>query len=360
MTSFDEDNRLKIHFIIPFKRMSGGIRVVYIYAKYLTEMGHDVTCYLPAVSYPGKNQNWLFRFKASVSNVIKKENWFDNNFPIKVVPVIKDCFIPDGDIVIATAWQTAYDVAKLSESKGKKFYFVQGYEVFNGERRKVEGSYDLGIPIITITKELARIIQKRTKRVSVIYNGLYKNEFLYGPKKTNEVLTIIIMFHEMPEKGTQFALDVISEVRKKIPVRVIVFGRKIDTLGIDGVEIYEDPERELLIDLYRQADIYLFTSRVDAWGLTALEAMANRCAVIGNNIGALHELSNGKNCVIVDKAEEYISTLLQLNDDRDKLKKIQDEGYLTAEGLIWENSQKQFLETITHQNYEMGEMNDYL
>ena len=35
-------NNMKINFVIPFKRLSGGIRVVFLYANYLVGKGHDV------------------------------------------------------------------------------------------------------------------------------------------------------------------------------------------------------------------------------------------------------------------------------------------------------------------------------
>ena len=116
---------MRINFIIPFKRLSGGIRVVFLYANYLTEKGYDVVCYVPMVSYRGKNQNALFRFKASLSNTFKPEHWFNAKFDLKIVPIIAPFFIRNADVTVATAWQTAYDVAKLPERCGKKVYFVQ-------------------------------------------------------------------------------------------------------------------------------------------------------------------------------------------------------------------------------------------
>ena len=57
-----------INIIIPFKRLSGGIKVAFLYANYLVEQGHDVKVYMPMVSYPGKGQSIPFRIKASISN----------------------------------------------------------------------------------------------------------------------------------------------------------------------------------------------------------------------------------------------------------------------------------------------------
>lgn len=42
--------------------------------------------------------------------------------------------MPNADYIIATAWPTAYDVAKLSDKKGKKYYFIQDFEVWDDKK----------------------------------------------------------------------------------------------------------------------------------------------------------------------------------------------------------------------------------
>ena len=44
---------------------------------------------------------------------------------------ITDKDIPDADIIMATSWETAEWVAKLSPSTGTKVYFLQHYEAFD-------------------------------------------------------------------------------------------------------------------------------------------------------------------------------------------------------------------------------------
>ena len=176
---------MKINFIIPFKRMSGGIRVIYIYANYLVSQGHDVCCYLPAISYPGKNQNLLYRVRASISNAFKPEKWFDYKFKVKVVPVINNIFIRDADVVIASSWQTAYDVEKLAKKKGRKFYFVQGLETYNGDEERVNDTFKLNMRIITISSQLKDYINNFNDKVNIIHNGLFDEEFIQGEKEKN-------------------------------------------------------------------------------------------------------------------------------------------------------------------------------
>ncbi|MTV91305.1 glycoside hydrolase, partial [Streptococcus pneumoniae] len=79
---------MKINFILPFKRMTGGIRVIYTYANYLIDQGHDVVCYVPMISYRGRNQTIFYRIKASLGNTLKNDNWFDKKFDLKRIPVV--------------------------------------------------------------------------------------------------------------------------------------------------------------------------------------------------------------------------------------------------------------------------------
>lgn len=334
---------MKINFILPFKRMSGGIRVVYIYANYLTKQGHDVCCYLPMLSYKGKGQSLPFRIKASISNTIKKENWFECHFPVKVVPVIKDQFVRDADVVIATAWQTAYDVKKLNNSKGRKYYFVQGYETFNGEKEQVEATYQLDIPIITISKALQKKIATFSEKVEVIYNGLFDEEYIVGEKQKTEKFTVILMYHEASYRRTEDALNVVKKVKEMYSdIHVIVYGRKITESFPKDYEVLENPERTVLISAYQKADVFLFTSVIEAWGLPIVEAMANKCAVIGRKIGALDELYDGKNALIIEDVEEMVEQVSFLHDNREKLRKIQNAGFQTVKQLNWENAGKRF------------------
>ena len=47
--------------------------------------------------------------------------------------------MPDGDAVVATAWQSAATVAAAPARCGRKFYFVQHYEsLYHGEAAAVD------------------------------------------------------------------------------------------------------------------------------------------------------------------------------------------------------------------------------
>lgn len=338
---------MKINFIIPFKRLSGGIRVVYIYANYLVSQGHDVCCYLPAISYKGKDQSVGLRLRASISNTVKKESWFECEFPVKVVPRINNFFIRNADVSIATAWQTAYDVAKLSNKKGRKVYLIQDYETFNGSKEDVEGTYKLGLHTVVVSEKLKEILNKFTDDVILINNGISEDEFIRKSKPTHLDFRVLLMYNEAPFKGSKEGVEIIRNLQKKHPdVRGMIFGRSIPQ-NLKGEFFCEElPKRKDLLNMYRNADVYLFTSHREAWGLPVVEAMANKCAVIGRKVGALAELGTSKNSMLVTDNEEMYQSLLKLYNDRQLLHEIQNNGYESVQYLSWNNSCEKFLKYL--------------
>ncbi|MCS4487689.1 glycosyltransferase family 4 protein [Streptococcus sciuri] len=339
---------MKINFILPFKRMTGGIRVVYIYANYLVEQGHDVTCYVPMISYKGKGQSALYRLKASLGNTIKKEQWFDRKFSIQLVPYINEKFIRDADVSVATAWQTAYDVARFSEKKGRKYYFIQGYEIFNGDKNRVEASYELPLHLITVTKGLKKTISQFTsKDIDIVYNGLADDEYIKGDKSLEATPSVVMMYHESEHKRTQDGLKIIKKLKERYPsLKVNIFGRRIPEKLPNAYHVAVNPERFVILEMYRKSDIYLFTSDIESWGLPIVEAMANKCVVVGRKLGALSELGNETNAVIVEHLEDIEEAVSSLLEDRDKLKKIQEKAYQTVQPLHWKNSCRKFEELL--------------
>src|SRR5665811_1910895 len=127
---------MRITFVLPTVDMSGGIRVVAIYAKVLTARGHEVIL----VSPPPQE----VRFRNKVKSFLKRNGWpntvrafpshldgsgLDHRILDRWRPVTDDD-VPDADVVIATWWETSEWVSALAPDKGAKVYFIQHHEVF--------------------------------------------------------------------------------------------------------------------------------------------------------------------------------------------------------------------------------------
>ncbi|NFH70318.1 glycosyltransferase family 4 protein [Clostridium botulinum] len=335
---------MKINIIIPFTFLTGGIRVIFLYCNNLVENGHDVLCYVPMKAYRFNN-SLIKNIKSSIGNTFKRRenvNWIDCKFKIKLVPIISNKYLRNADFSIATAWPTAYDLYKLKESKGKKIYFIQDYEIWSGKIKDVNSSYKLPLNRIVITKNLKQLLKDNFNVEStVIYNGLNNNEYISTEKKLNRIKTILMLYNESKNKGTDEGMKILLELYQKYKIRIILFGyRKNKKIPLE-FEFYENPDRDALMNLYREADIYLFPSKHEAWGLPVMEAMANKCAIIGNDVGCIREIcKNNENAIVIpDLNYQIMKEKLELlihNDDL--IRKIEENGYELAKKFEWSNS----------------------
>jgi glycosyltransferase involved in cell wall biosynthesis len=90
------------------------------------------------------------------------------------------------------------------------------------------------------------------------------------------------------------------------------------------------PQQELL-PLYQKAGIVIIPSRVEAFGLTAIEAMACGAATIMSDVSAAREIiDNDLNGILINplNTEESAHRILNLLKDPDLLKKIGDAATL--------------------------------
>ena len=342
---------MKINFIIPFTYLTGGIKVVFEYCNRLKELGHEINIYVPMKSYKFNNvgiRGFFKTLKSSMGNTFirrKKVKWFNLNCKIKLVPYITDKYIEDADICVATAWPTAYDVKKLNSSKGKKVYFIQGYEVWSGKKEDVENSYKLNLNQIVITKSLKDIMyDKFKKNATIIYNGIDKKDIYFENKISCEDIVISIMYHELEIKGFKDGINAIELVRKKYPkIRIKAFGTKKGEDIPEYIEFYENPTREELKKIYIDSDIYVFSSRREGWGLTIIEAMACKCAVAGTNTGAILEIAtNYKDCLISDPmdSEALARNIIELIENERLRSKISQNSFELASRFEWNKSVK--------------------
>lgn len=340
---------MKINFIIPFTNLTGGIKVVFEYCNRLKDLGHEINIYVPMKAYKFNNSGFigiLKTLKASVGNTFirgTKVNWFNLNCKIKLVPYIRDRYIEDADICIATAWPTAYDVNNLSISKGKKVYFIQHYEAWSGEKDEVDNSYKLDLEHIVIAKWLQELMLDKFKKEStIIYNGIDKSEFLYNDKRVMDNITICILYHKLEWKGFLDGIKAIDKVKKRYPnIRVLAFGTERGEDIPDYVEFYEKPSRQKIKEIYSDSDIYVFPSKKEGWGLTVIEAMACKCAVVGTNTGALLEVGvDGENCLIShpEDINALNNNIIKLIEDASMRNYIAKNGYNLALEFEYENS----------------------
>ncbi len=348
---------MKINFLVTALYKSGGMKIIFEYANKLKAKGYDVLLYYPMLPYKLDNSKGIrnvvdrYRWRCYYFRNQKKylENFYPHIFEIKLVPRLINLFIKDADIVIATEWPTSYSVDRLSSNKGRKFYFVLGFEKWDADMGKVLKSYTLNLKMITTSTYLRHLIYDYTGTDSkVILNGIDYDKYYNDNKIYNQVnKNILFINYELESKGTNISIEVLNKIKNKYPNVIInCFGLKKYHNLPEYINFFENPSESDIIKLYCASDIFLFTSLEEGFALPPAEAMACKCAVVTTKVGAIPEYSIHKESAIYIKpndVEDPYNAISYLLDNENEIIRISENAYNFVRGkLNWDISMNEF------------------
>lgn len=308
----------------------GGTRVIFELTNELAARGHEII-----ITTPG---------------TLKDADWFDNKINAKfnfvLVPyklqefykifhkdVVEECLkpmIPDCDINIATHYTTAR--ITLNSKKGIPVYLVQHYEALfaqtDNEFCKAILSIKLPLYKICVSKWLQDIIKYTTMQESTwIGNGINLDTF-YPIKrsKPTHMQTILFFSRDQEWKGTKEAKETINILKLKRKDLNIIEIKK-DTRLLDRT----------LADLYRKADVFLFTSHYEGFGLPPLEAMACGTPVVTTDCIGVNEYAiNNYNSLVVARYPQLLADAIDtVFNNPDLAQKLRNNGLRTANELLF-------------------------
>ena len=145
------------------------------------------------------------------------------------VPAWSAADLPDGDALIATAWQSAGPVAEAPARCGAKFYLVQHYEsLYHGDAARVDETYRLPLRKIVISTWLADIMAERfASPAAVVVTPVDPALFHPVAEARDGGLSMLMLHHEYPWKGVAEGIEVARRVKAQNPgLRLIGFGVK--------------------------------------------------------------------------------------------------------------------------------------
>lgn len=352
---------MRINFLVPEIVRSGGIRTVFEYANRLTALGHKVTVYTPVIPFNSHRPKYPFpilkhqlryALKQAAGKPFMPVNIYPHNFELKAVPAVNNLFIDDADAIVATSWTTAYHVNSLGSRKGKKFYLIQDYEVWNSNPGRAENSYRLPLNRTVVSKYLHNLLKDKFNSDSVIISAGVSFEDFYVENKTyNQNPVIVFNDHQLENKNVKGLLKALIEIKNKYPfITAKCFAVNRYNELPDFVEFYRNPTDEQLRNIYQTSDIFLFASMYEGFGTPSAEAMACKCALVANAVAAIPEYSvhmeSAYHCD-PNKPEELVNGVSYLIENRNELKRIADAGYESVHRLLsWDTAVKKFLKLI--------------
>jgi glycosyltransferase involved in cell wall biosynthesis len=330
---------MKITFVVKSANLSGGIRVVSIYADRLQKLGHEVFVVSCPPRQPTVREQLrsLLRGRGWISQPKKELSHLDKiDVPHRVIETarpVTDADVPDADVVIATWWETAEWVANLSPSKGAKAYLMQDYGFPDGipgqKLEQIIPTWSLPLHIITIAQWLANLIHEHCGEIPVTVVPLTVDLELFNapPRSRQESPTIGLNYRPFLIKGTDIALEAFRLASQTVPnLQLVAFGSKQPTplfpLPQNSSYKYQATDEEI-VKIYASCDAWLFSSRREGFGLPILEAMACRTPVIGTPAGVAPELlSDGAGILVKPEDAEDMARAEDAEDMARAIEKI--------------------------------------
>jgi glycosyltransferase involved in cell wall biosynthesis len=344
---------MRVTFVLPCTGLSGGSRVLAIYAERLHRRGHEVTVVLD----PPPRRTLFWKLKSLVGGrgwPSKPEPSFFDGLAVpqhvleSARPVVDDD-VPDADIVVATYWKTAPGVAALSSRKGAKAILLQGYETSPGQwDPAIDAVWRLPLHKIVVSKWLVDLARDRFGDLNVHYvPNSVDIELFHAPARSKQAMpTVGILYSSVHLKGVDVSLAALEQVKGQIGnLRVVAFGAERVSARLplpDWAEFHYRPPQNELRRLYSQCDVWLCGSRQEGFYLPMLEAMACRCPVVSTRIGGPADtVEEGSNGFLVDvedstRLAERLMGVLRLGEA--EWRKMSDAALTTATRYTWDDA----------------------
>lgn len=347
---------MKVTILAPFADVSGGARVIHIYAMALHKRGHTVHLvtrpqphrsfrqrlklwlkgggWLPAVQRDAPSHYSAAEYSVSCTDSVRAMTAYD---------------VPDADIVIATWWETAEWMAAFPASKGRHAHFVQHYEAFGQmPKDRVDNALRMAIPKITISQWLEDLLANKfgNTDITLIFNSVDTNQF-FAPVRTRQAQpTVGMLYSTIDWKDCRSGFAAIELLRARLPdLRLITFGNSAEHPDVPlplGTKHIVLPPQQDIRHIYASCDVWFCSSTSEGFHLPPLEAMACRCPVISTRVGGpidiIDEGVNGFLVPIGDVAQMAgaLERFFQLSAEQ--WQAMSDAAHQTAVRYTWDNA----------------------
>jgi glycosyltransferase involved in cell wall biosynthesis len=295
---------MNVHFVLPTDGTVpvGGYKVVYEYANGLVRRGHDVTVTHTFYLQPSQvrllrqPRHWLTFIKRWALRRYTPEAWFklDPAVKLRFVTWLHPWFMPKSDAIVATSWETAEWVAKYSDRYGRRFYLIQHFEDWSGDRDQVLRTWRLPLHKIVISRWLEALVAQHGESSSYITNGLDFNAFGVDVDPVGrDPHSVAMLYHQSAWKGSRYGLEALQQVHAQCPsMTATLFGVTPPPADLPRwVSYHQLPSQHLLREIYNRAAIFLAPSLTEGWGLPPAEAMICGAAVVLTDVDGHREFA---------------------------------------------------------------------
>ena len=226
-------------------------------------------------------------------------------------------------------------------------------------------------------KDIVNLYKVPEEKVTVTYYGkdpafrkIHDPSLLAGIKSRYGITGPFILYvgNIQPRKNLVRLIEAFSHLKKeaKLPHKLVIVGKKawlfsdvfdsVRQTGIESEILFTGyvPDEELPL-LYNAADLFVYPSIFEGFGLPVLEALACGTPVITSNTSSLAELA-GEAAVLIDplSIQELTDAMIRVLRDEKLRLLLAEKGLRRASQFTWEKTSRQTLE-IFEKVYAQGE-----
>ena len=328
---------MKISIIMRFHddTASGGRKIIYEYANYLVEKGHNVEIiFLADVPYKARKQNIVKHLLHSLTFLKRRRSqkhvsWFNLNstIEIKTAYCFKKGMFSKSDIVVAFDYGIALHMVESGFDTNKLIYTIQHDEKVYNDVKIVRKAWQLPIQKVVVSSWLLHLVKQFDDRVALVKNYVRMENFYISNPIENRGHVVCLINHPNKYKDVATGLRALEIVQKAIPdLTVFLFGNFEKPSGLPHYVHYmrKLTQDELRESVYNQSAIFLFPSILEGWGLVATEAMASGVALVSTRNGGVNDFGiDGETALLseVGDFENLAEHIIQLlNNDEMRIK----------------------------------------
>lgn len=219
--------------------------------------------------------------------------------------------------------------------------------------------------IITISeyskKDIIKHLGYPENKISIVYPAV--DHDIYYVKRDREIIkklgildthkVILYVGSEQPRKNVPFLLEAISQLKKRIPeIKLLKIGNSqvpgarekllelIETLGLQEEVIFVGYVSENdITKYYNGADLFVYPSLYEGFGMPPLEAMACGTPVVTSNVTSLPEVVADA-AITIDPHEvnAFVEAMYNVLTDEKLRENMIDKGLKRAQLFNWERS----------------------
>lgn len=297
---------MRVSFVLPGwpREPVGGYKVAYQYANHLARAGHSVTV-LHAKTFSGQpvpvSSGGQLKYLLSVGAVAQDlravvtdapPRWYPLDERVRVVNRLRgqESDLSDSDVVVATGVTTADFVAGVCASTGAAgAYFIQHFEDWTFPAEVVEATWRLPLRKIVIAPWLADIADRLGVDSALVPNAIDAEEFSRGPAVADRPVAVAAMVSPVAFKRADLLAKMFVDVHEAIPsVECLAFGVAPRPASLpEHVRYLQQPSRDRLSAIYRDARVYVCASDAEGWHLPPAEATLSGAAVVSTDISGV-------------------------------------------------------------------------